>query len=54
MSVKIVTFEAENVKRVKCVQMAPSENGLTIIGGKNKNGKRKPAERPRKRSWKPS
>ena len=39
MSVKIVTFEAENVKRVKCVQMAPSENGLTIIGGKNKNGK---------------
>lgn len=39
MSVKITTFEAENVKRVKCVQMAPSENGLTIIGGKNKNGK---------------
>lgn len=39
MSVKIVTFEAENVKRVKCVQMAPSANGLTIIGGKNKNGK---------------
>lgn len=39
MSVKIVTFEAENVKRVKCVQMAPSENGLTIIGGKNRNGK---------------
>ena len=39
MSVKIVTFEAENVKRVKCVQMAPSANGLTIIGGKNRNGK---------------
>ena len=39
MSVKIVTFEAENVKRVKCVQMTPSANGLTIIGGKNKNGK---------------
>jgi len=39
MSVKIVTLEAENVKRVKCVQMAPSANGLTIIGGKNRNGK---------------
>ena len=39
MSVKIVTFEAENVKRVKCVQMTPSANGLTIIGGKNRNGK---------------
>ena len=39
MSIKITSFEAENVKRVKAVQFQPSENGLTIIGGNNKNGK---------------
>lgn len=39
MSVKITSFEAENVKRIKAVQLAPSESGLTIIGGKNANGK---------------
>lgn len=37
--VKITSFEAENVKRIKAVQFAPSEDGLTIIGGKNANGK---------------
>lgn len=37
--VKITSFEAENVKRIKIVQFAPSEEGLTIIGGKNANGK---------------
>ena len=37
--VKITSFEAENVKRIKIVQFAPSEDGLTIIGGKNANGK---------------
>ena len=39
MSVKITSFEAENVKRIKAVQFTPSEDGLTIIGGKNANGK---------------
>lgn len=39
MSVKIVQFEAENVKRIKATTLAPSENGLTIIGGKNNQGK---------------
>lgn len=31
MSVKITRFEAENVKRVKAVELSPAENGLTVI-----------------------
>lgn len=36
---KITSLEIENVKRIKAVSIAPSENGLTIIGGKNNQGK---------------
>ena len=39
MSVKITALEAENVKRIKAVELAPSPTGLTIIGGKNEQGK---------------
>lgn len=39
MSVKINTLEIENVKRVKAVKLTPSPNGLTVIGGKNNQGK---------------
>lgn len=39
MSVKINTLELENVKKIKAVQLAPSKNGLTVIGGKNRQGK---------------
>lgn len=39
MSVKINTLELENVKKIRAVQLAPSKNGLTIIGGKNRQGK---------------
>lgn len=39
MSVKINALQLENVKRVKLVEMEPSQNGLTIIGGKNNQGK---------------
>ena len=39
MSVKINSLELENVKRIKAVQLEPSENGLTVIGGKNNQGK---------------
>ncbi len=39
MSVKINTLEIENVKRIKAVALEPSPNGLTIIGGKNGQGK---------------
>ena len=39
MSVKITTLEIENVKRVKAVRLKPSPNGLTVIGGKNGQGK---------------
>lgn len=39
MSVKITALEAENVKRIKAVELAPSPNGLTIIGGRNEQGK---------------
>jgi hypothetical protein len=37
--VKITSVQVENVKRVKAVHLEPSPNGLTIIGGKNRNGK---------------
>ena len=39
MSVKINTLELENVKRIRAVQLTPSANGLTIIGGNNNQGK---------------
>ncbi|TKC15704.1 AAA family ATPase [Robertmurraya kyonggiensis] len=37
--IKINKLEIENVKRVKAVKIEPSANGLTIVGGKNKQGK---------------
>lgn len=39
MSVKINSLEFENVKRIKAVQLEPAKNGLTIIGGGNRQGK---------------
>ena len=39
MSIKINRLEIENVKRVKAVRIEFTENGLTVIGGKNKQGK---------------
>lgn len=39
MAVKITQLEAENVKRIKAVQMTPAESGLTVIGGRNNQGK---------------
>lgn len=39
MSVKINSLEIENIKRVKAVRIEPSENGLTVIGGNNNQGK---------------
>lgn len=38
-NVKIIGLELENVKRVALVRMAPAENGLTVIGGDNAEGK---------------
>lgn len=38
-TMKINRLEIENVKRVKAVKMEPTENGLTIIGGNNRQGK---------------
>lgn len=37
--IKISSLRLENVKRVRAVQMAPSAEGLTIIGGRNGQGK---------------
>jgi predicted ATP-dependent endonuclease of OLD family len=37
--VTITSFEIENVKKVKAVRLAPSETGLTLIGGDNGQGK---------------
>lgn len=37
--IKINSLELENVKRIKAVQLEPSEKGLTIIGGDNAQGK---------------
>jgi len=39
MPMKINKLEIENVKRVKAVKIEPNQNGLTIIGGKNNQGK---------------
>ncbi|WP_417123188.1 AAA family ATPase [Paraeggerthella sp.] len=39
MAVKINSLEVENVKRVKAVALEPSEDGLTVIGGRNGQGK---------------
>jgi DNA repair exonuclease SbcCD ATPase subunit len=39
MSIKINKLEIENVKRVKAVKIEPSANGITVIGGKNRQGK---------------
>lgn len=39
MSVKINSLEIENIKRVKTVKFEPTQNGLTIVGGKNGQGK---------------
>lgn len=38
-SIKINKLEIENVKRVKAVKVEPTKSGLTVIGGKNKQGK---------------
>ncbi|MCB5934467.1 AAA family ATPase [Caldibacillus thermoamylovorans] len=37
--IKINKLEIENVKRVKAVKIEPTPNGLTIVGGKNNQGK---------------
>ena len=37
--VKINTLELENIKRIRAVRMEPSLNGLTVIGGRNNQGK---------------
>lgn len=39
MSIKINSLEIENIKRIKAVALTPSKNGLTVIGGKNGQGK---------------
>ena len=39
MSVKITALQAENVKRIKAVQIEPAPTGLTIVGGNNNQGK---------------
>jgi DNA repair exonuclease SbcCD ATPase subunit len=39
MSIKIIALELQNVKKIQAIQMKPSENGLTIVGGRNEQGK---------------
>lgn len=36
---KITSLELENIKRIKAVQITPTASGLTIVGGKNHQGK---------------
>ncbi|EFC05615.1 hypothetical protein HMPREF9013_1319 [Bulleidia extructa W1219] len=38
-TIKINSLELENVKRVKAVKLEPTANGLTVVGGKNNQGK---------------
>lgn len=37
--IKISKLEIENVKRVKAVKIEPTSSGLTLVGGKNNQGK---------------
>ncbi len=37
--IKINSLELDDVKRIRAVKLEPSESGLTIIGGKNNQGK---------------
>ncbi len=37
--VKINSLQIENIKRIKSVKLEPTSNGLTVIGGDNKQGK---------------
>ena len=37
--VKITSLAIENVKRVRAVELEPSQDGLTVIGGRNGQGK---------------
>lgn len=39
MSIKINQLEIENVKRIRAVAVTPAQNGLTVIGGNNNQGK---------------
>lgn len=39
MAVKISSLELENVKRVKAVALEPRQDGLTVVGGRNDQGK---------------
>lgn len=39
MSIKITQFDVENVKRIKALTLTPSPTGLTVIGGRNNQGK---------------
>ena len=39
MTLKINNLEIENIKRVKAVRLEPTQNGLTVIGGRNAQGK---------------
>ena len=36
---KITRLEIENTKRIRAVTLEPAENGLTVIGGRNGQGK---------------
>lgn len=36
---KITSLELENIKRIKAVQITPTASGLTVIGGRNGQGK---------------
>ena len=36
---KIMSLQMENVKRIRAIRLEPSADGLTIIGGKNAQGK---------------
>lgn len=38
-NIKINKLEIENVKRIKAVKIEPTANGLTVIGGRNNQGK---------------
>ena len=37
--IRINSLEAENVKRIRAVKIEPTATGLTVVGGRNNQGK---------------
>lgn len=51
--ITINELQVENLKRIKAVKLEPSASGLTVIGGKNGQGKTSVLDAKIDRSYQP-